>query len=260
MSEILQKVLPFAPWMEPASARLPGIRPVAMSDWLIRDEAFAGQMALRDRLIAERPAEVLALDVGARPAAAELLASVIRFLSDQPGYRRQGGRMLRPDGVEVLLDGAHPMAVLGRLCQEDLCLLETRGEEHVLTAAVLCFPASWTLSQKFMRPLTTIHVPVESYDESIARRVQRMFDAIRPGQVLMRANALRYFSADLHHPRKEGDPARHRGPSAPYLRSERQSLLHLPVTGAVVFSIHTYLLRFEDLTDEQKAAFAPHHG
>jgi len=30
--------------------------------------------------------------------------------------------------------------------------------------------------------------------------------------------------------------------SAPYLRSERQSILRLPDTGAVVFSIHTYVV------------------
>jgi hypothetical protein len=56
--------------------------------------------------------------------------------------------------------------------------MERRGDEHVLTAAVLCFPASWHLADKIGRPLTTIHVPVKVYDETLARRVQRLFDGV----------------------------------------------------------------------------------
>ncbi len=57
-------------------------------------------------------------------------------------------RVRRPDGVEVRLDSRFPLVTLGRLVQEDLCLMEKQGEESVLTGAILCFPASWTLGQK----------------------------------------------------------------------------------------------------------------
>lgn len=60
---ILQSHLPLAPWMDPRTARLPGVLPVEGADWLIRDDAFAAQMALRDHLIADRPQIVL----GQRP-------------------------------------------------------------------------------------------------------------------------------------------------------------------------------------------------
>lgn len=256
MEPILQTSLPFAPWMEPAAARLPGIRPVDPADWLVADEAFAGQMALRDRLIEERPGTVLALDPAALPAAEELVETVAAAVADRPGYRRSDDAITRPDGVTVALAGGHPMAVAGRLAQEDFCILERRGEEHVLTAAVLCFPASWTLAEKAGRPLLGIHAPVESYDADIARRVQRLFDAIRPGQVLMRANALLYADADLHQPRRAVDRRPRPAPGAPaFMRSERQCLVRLPRTGAVVFSIHTYVLRYEDLTVDQRAGW-----
>ena len=252
MDPILQTSLPFAPWMEPSAARLPGIRPVAPRDWLLADEAFAGPMALRDRLIAERAGAVLALDPSARPAAEELVEVVAAQVTATPGCRRSGA-ITRPDGVSVALDGDHPMAIAGRLAQEDFCVLERRGEEHVLTAAVLCFPASWTLAEKAGRPLLGIHEPVESYDADIARRVQRLFDAIRPGQVLMRANALLYADAELHQPRHAGARRPRLAAGAPaYMRSERQCLVRLPRTGAVVFSIHTFVLRYEDLTADQR--------
>ena len=170
MARILQTRIPYD---IAAQRRLPGIQPLALDDWLIRDEAFAGQMAYRDRLLAERRDAVLAMDESARAAADELLDMVLELV-----YPGAGAQVTRPDGVQVSIDRADPMGTLGRLVQEDLCILEKRGDEHVLTAAVLCFPASWTLGEKFMRPLTAIHVPVEEYDENIAARVQRLFDGV----------------------------------------------------------------------------------
>nr|MDA3888584.1 DUF3445 domain-containing protein [Allgaiera sp.] len=73
-----------------------------------------------------------------------------------------------------------------------------------------------------------------------------------------RQNALLYADAALHHPRSEAAPRERPVGEAPYLRSERQCLLRLPKTGAVVFSIHTYLLRTTDLTPEQAQALAEH--
>ena len=157
---ILQSRLPFAPWMDPRTARLPGILPVEGDDWLRVDEAFADQMAERDARIAATPGLVHALLPEAEPAAQELLDHVLAKLAQTAGYRITPDSVTRPDGVTVALDRAQPMLTAGRLVQEDLCLLDHDGHEHRLTAAILCFPASWTLGQKIGRPMTTIHVPV----------------------------------------------------------------------------------------------------
>lgn len=244
---ILQSRLPFAPWMDPRTARLPGILPVEGEDWLRVDDAFAAQMAERDRLFAEKPDLVVGMLESARPAAEELLETVLDHLRATPGYRVGEGRVTRPDGVTVALDPAQPMAVLARLVQEDLCLMERQGDEHVLTAAALCFPASWWLTEKLGRPLLGIHIPVPSYDDDVAKRVQRLFDAIRPGQMLWRANALVYRDPTLHQPRREADPRTDRRGGS-YVRSERQVLRRLPVSRAVVFSIHTWVVRIETLS------------
>ena len=44
--------------MDALAARLPGLQPVAEDDWLRVDDAYAGQMAYRDQLIASRRDEV----------------------------------------------------------------------------------------------------------------------------------------------------------------------------------------------------------
>ncbi|MAN99490.1 DUF3445 domain-containing protein [uncultured Roseovarius sp.] len=238
MTEILQTRLPYDPEGRPA---LPGISPLLMADWLQVDEAFSGQMAERARLLSEQRAEVVAITEGASPAAAELLQFVLDWLREYgQGYDISASRVQRPDGVVVPIDRADPMGTLGHLVQEDLCLMERRGDEHVLTAAVLCFPASWHLADKIGRPLTTIHVPVKAYDEALARRVQRLFDGVQVGRPLWRFNALRYASPTLHQPRSRVQPSA--DAEYPYLRSERQCVLRLPQTRACVFSIHTYVL------------------
>lgn len=242
MTVIAQTSIPYDPF---TPRPLPGIAPLDMSDWLQVDDAHAGQMALRDRLLATRCDAVLAMDDGARPAAGELLELVLAL-----AYPGAGERVTRPDGADRAIDRGDPMATLGRLVQEDLCILEKRGDEHVLTAAVLCFPASWSLEEKFQHPLTAIHDPVPDYHSGIAARVQRLFDGVQPDRPLWRFNALWYDEPDLHQPRRAADRRDRSQPAtAPWLRSERQCILRLPETRAVVFSIHTYLLARANLPD-----------
>ena len=232
--------------MDPSTARLPGVMPMQGDDWLHVDDAFAGQMAERDRLLASVPETVHALSEQGRPAAAELYETILARLTHDPEYHVGSRAARRPDGVAVTLDPDQPLLTLGRLVQEDLCLMQRVGDEHLLTGAVLCFPASWSLAEKIGRPLTGIHTPVPSYDADIARRVQRMFDAIRVDQPLWRMNALVYVDPTLHQPRREADPRTDRRGGG-YVRSERQCFIRLPETRAVVFSIHTYVVRIESL-------------
>lgn len=256
---ILQSRLPFLPWMDPRTARLPGILPVEGEAWLRVDDAYAAQMAERERLMAAVPEVVHALLPEGRPAAEELYATVLDRLTRMEGFRIGAASALRPDGLEVSLDPGQPLLTLGRLVQEDLCLMEQAGEEHRLTGGILCFPASWSLRQKIGRALVSIHRPVDSYDEGMARRVQRLFDAIRPGAALWRMNFLTYDDPALHQPRLEGQhrpcPQGHF-----YIRCERQCLLRLPQTRAVVFTIHTYVVPADTLTAEELAALKAAQG
>lgn len=222
--------------------RLPGIQPLDPAEWLRVDEAFAGQMAERRRLMDTRRSAVLALDPEAEPAARELLEVVLAALPE--GFTVTGTLVRCPDGATIPVDQRDPLGTLGRIVQEDLCLMEKRGDQHVLTGAVLCFPASWQLDEKFLRPMTAIHDPVDSYNDSLARRVQRLFDGVREGRPLWRCNAFPYAEPDLHQPRLATEPRAKVDPaSAPFWRSERQCLVRLPKTAAVAFSIHTYVVR-----------------
>jgi len=255
---ILQDRLVDAPWMSAPMRRLPGIQPLRPGDWLRVDSAYGAQLSEKARLLETRPTDVLVLSDGAHAAAEELLDRVLSELDAIAGFVRSAETVTRPDGVVVRPDPARPLATLSRLVQEDFCILQKQGDEHVLTGALLCFPASWTLAEKIGRPLIAIHEPVASYDADIARRVQRLFDAIRPDQPLWRANALFYDDPTLYQPRREAATRSDPGSGAPYIRSERQCLLRLPETQAVVFSIHTTQVARERLTGAQVEGLTSH--
>lgn len=253
---ILQKHFVDPIWTWPNGSRLPGVGPVAADDWLRVDDAFAGQMALRDRLIADESDRVIALLPKARDAALEVLDLALARLPGIGPYKVAPDRVTRPDGLVVDIDYAAPMATLGRLVQEDICLLEEDTGGHVLTGAVLCFPAHWTLAEKLGRPMTQIHDPVPEYQSDMAKRVQRMLTALRPGTTLRRGNCLAYEDFALFQPRLEAARYTPPGPDAAFVRTERQCLFKLPASGAVVFSIHTCVLDRQHLSaqDEQNVA------
>ncbi len=237
---------------------MPGTQPLDPADWLRVDEAFAGQMAIRDRLIADSPELVHGLTPQAEKAAAELYDKVLEEEAPRLGYRVVPGGILRPDGVTVRPDASRPLLTLGRLFQNDFCLMQEDGAgEHLLSAAILCFPAGWRLAEKLGRPMMRIHQPVTQYDADIGRRVQRLLDGLQPGRPIWRANA-HHSRAPLFNPLPEDHGKDMDEGEMPWIRSERQCLLRLPQSRAVVFSIHTWRVALSDLTPEQAAGLAEH--
>lgn len=254
---ILHSSLPNPPWIDPKRWKLPGVHPLPLEDWLIRDEVFAEQMALRDELIASRWDQVHALLPAARAAAEECYDLVLDALRSDNGYRWTSRSVTRPDGVTVPLNRDAPLLTLGRLTQSDLCLLADGPDGHVLTGAILCFPAYWTLAEKIGRAMPRIHKPVPEYDENVGRRVQRLFDAVRPGQLLCRSNANLHATPDLFTPKPEDMPEHRVAPDkAGFVRSERQVIRKLPETGSTVFSIHTYMVPIGHLDPKARASLS----
>ncbi len=216
---------------------LPGTRPVSVDDWLMRDDAFDQQLAFRAWLIEQHRSGVIAQMSGAQAAAIELLDMVVDQVEGEPWAQCSGAGQAGPDHHD-------PLAALGHLVQEDFCILQRQGAQHVLTAALLCFPSSWSLSEKIGRPLTGIHEPVDSYSPRMGARVQRMFDAVRPGTVLCRTNLLHYVDPCLHHPRTQANQRKVTPDTTPdFVRVERQTIRKLPKTRAVVFGIHSFVVR-----------------
>ncbi len=253
---ILQSHLIDPPWTLPNGLRLPGTSPIGAADWWRVDDVYEQQMRLRDTLVQARPDSVHALKFSAVAAAQEALEIFLNELQLNKSFHVTPTHVTRPDNIKVAIDTAQPLKTLGRLFQEDFCILEKQGDEHVLTAAILCFPASWSLGEKFGKPLSGIHAPVDEYDENVTKRVQRLFNAIRVGQPIIRANCLPYHDFALYQPRRENERRIRPDGAADYTRVERQCLFRLPDSKAVVFSIHTSVVRTSQMSVFERKALS----
>lgn len=253
MPDICQKTLPIKPWMQTKTNRLPGLNPIAPGEWLLRDEVFAAQMAYRTTLLAHKRDAVFRATDESHAAQHELLETVLSELDND--YQIAANTVTRPDGVTIALDLAKPLLTIAHLVQEDFLLLQKSGDEHVLTAGVLCFPASWSLAEKFENGLLDIHNPVAEYDANMAKRVQRVFDVMRPETPMWRANYLLYVDADLFQPTRDPRNDVIKNPEDCFVRVERQTLRKLPKTNAVAFSVHTFVVPFATLSKDEAATF-----
>ena len=175
-----------------AARSLPGMQPLRGVDWITVDEAYSAQLAEKARLLAADQDAVLRILPAAREPVQELLNEVLELLRNRADFEVCDQDVICPDKSRAELNFEVPLQTLSKLIQEDICILQKVGDEHVLTAALLCFPASWTLSEKIGKPLIAIHRPVPEYDTNIAKRVQRLFDGVRVSQPMWRANLLNY--------------------------------------------------------------------
>ena len=236
---------------------LPGLNPMQASDWVTGGPDYPAQMDERERLLQEHPDDILAMLPEGRDAAIELYHAMAANLATRREWQTTLNKITRPDGREVLLDEIAPLETLCRLVAEDLCIMVKTGEEdeYRLTAAVLCFPGHWRLSEKLGHPMSHIHGPVPHYDQSIAKRVNRVFDALRPETPLFRINWAVVTRPDLFTPWPAKDRVKTSETTLPiYLRIERQSFVRLPKTQAIVFGIRTSIAPLEALTASEAQA------
>jgi hypothetical protein len=140
------------------------------------------------------------------------------------------------------------------LVQEDLVLMRRGQAGWRLAAASLCFPSSWTLAEKFGKPLQDIHEPVPGFGAGTrtAELIERIFDRLSADRPVERRNWSIQAGDALHQPlshdgrsaRAAGTRSRFPGGDAAahaFIRVERQTLRKLPVSGDILFTIRIHL-------------------
>jgi hypothetical protein len=227
-----------------------GLNALDPADWLWVDHRFTAETTARAALIAERPDEVHAMLPGAKPAAEELLAAVRdHFARHHPDVSPTAGGVDEP-----------PLVALGRMAQEDFCLMQRRPDgQYALTAAILCFPSHWHLREKLGRPMAEIHAPVPGFNARLGGPADRFFANLQVERPVWRANWTLVESPDLFHPQPREtitDLSSDNAGQLLWLRVERQTLRRLPESKAVVFTIRTLIEPLADIAREPAVAQA----
>lgn len=170
-----------------------------------------------------------------------------------------------PAACAGLGDAGRTLDELALRVQEDLAVLQIdeRGGNRMAYLHV-CMPSGWPPEEKIGRPFDQVHAPVPHIEPISARQ-----DAIARLMVNATRGAVRFAwtvttdAALNHHPRREHDPA-NPGPSPlpdhppgePLLRVERQVIWGFPEHAAALFTIRTYLYRFNGLDATTRSALA----
>ena len=227
-----------------------GLRTLEPGTWIDADGHRDADLALKDRLLGERHDEVVALapdpDGAAFGACEELVDSIGSELGRRP----------------LPATGVHPVERAGRLTQEDWCVhLADADGRWRLVAACVCFPTRWVLGHKIGRTVREIHAPVAFYDEQLADPVDAFFDRLRPGveHGVWRLNWNLTDDPTLFQPVAHGrrdlraDITAQNAGELLWLRVERQTLVKLERSGAVVFGIRVHEDPLGDLASDSDA-------
>lgn len=229
-----------------------GLKPLDLAEWIEVDALLPDFLCEKERVGRAHPEQVFVAEAGTEAAQAEVLALLADHLPRRfpDVYRREGNTIaIISAGRRVALDasGLAPLRIAASLVQEDLALLGRGEAGWRLVAASLSFPSSWSLSEKFGRPMHEIHAPVPGFGEGTrnAQLIERMFDHLRPDMPVFRWNWSLYGDDRLFHPESADPTARRFGPGERaehvFLRVERQTLRRLPESGGILFSIRIHV-------------------
>lgn len=234
-----------------------GLKPLDLDRWIEVDGHLIDYLAEKRRLYAEIPDKVFVEEDGTRDAQREVRDLIeAHLLTAFPEiYRRTsvGMEVIGAEGNKADVFSNAPLVAASLLVQEDLILMRRDDSGWRLAAGSLCFPSSWSLLEKFGRPLQEIHAPVPGFGPGTrpAELINRMFDGLQ-GQAVERFNWSIQADDALYHPLSNVeriDRATNRPSRFPdgdvnahaFIRVERQTLRKLPVSRDILFTIRIHL-------------------
>ena len=218
-----------------------GVRKLGDRPWLFTDKDTSRELALKAELSNDPKKEVFLAQSGAEDASLNVLSLI----------KETGIKLINPNNQ-------HPLERAGLSVQEDLCLVHRTSDGWILEAASLSFPSLWKLSEKIGRNMAAVHGPVDDYPEFLEKKVSGFFDRLGQDPV-WRRNWFIHSDNTLHQPdrSKEDEPiitSNSIGEEL-FIRSERQTLRALGVSGWILFTIRVQQTPLNDLINERREDF-----
>jgi hypothetical protein len=164
----------------------------------------------------------------------------------------------------VALNAPHERGLqLGEIWEPDFLLLRPDAAGRFrLVGGCVCFPSSWSLTEKIGQPMEFIHGPVPGLNAQLGRSIEAFLAKFTPGAAWLRHNWGLSRSPQLNQhpsrplPRLDGSVAL----AEVWLRVERQALVALPASGGVLFgiriSMHSLVEVKKDATVAERLACA----
>lgn len=228
---------------KPAKPFAIGLKPLSDLNFLQIDHEFLSERQQKVELYNSIHDEVCVAEEDTLGAQREVEDLILRCLKTYHGGLYEFG----DDGAKCLQTGTifphnpeMPLSSIGLIIPEDLVLMRRDATGWRLVGASLCFPASWSLKDKFSKPLERVHAPVPLSDQ-MSQRIRRIFDHINPDIPVWRTNWSLSSDRRLRQELREsehGDRRKKIGPDVLF-RTELQTLHKLPESGDILFTIST---------------------
>lgn len=242
--------VPYADGTKPFSI---GLKPFDLAEWIEPDRFLIGQLRLKRALIADPAEDTFVAEPGTEESQEEVLAALVAHLPVHlpQHYRRDGQAMVvtgaEDEALSVPVDGPDPALLrAAHLVQEDLVVMRNGPDGPRLVAGAVCFPASWSIREKFGEPLSTIHRRVPGLAGTMSERIDRIFRNLHPDRPVTRLNWSIYADTNLRHAIVKAaahyhDQRTRVPPEDLAIRVERQTFRKMPGSGDVLFTIKTYV-------------------
>lgn len=230
---------PHAPFRAGAPRFTPALSPIDPSRWLTPDSER--HVLTWKQTLLDEPAAVFR----AEPGAAE---------STREAADRVGQALHLPCGGDLV--------AASRGLSDDLVVMGANGAGRwICQALTLTAPTFFAIDDVIGRDLTALHAPTP-HGAALAGRIARVFDGVRPGLVLERFNWTLQAGPERFTP--DAGFLRERALKTPdsealsvlHLRVERQTIVKLARTGAVLFAIRVCLDPLSQLERDDRRALA----
>ena len=233
------------------------------------DEHYLSEMAERGIVLEENPKRCLTMphmDLACWDLIERAMVSLSEdyptwFVLTRDGdHWRWQNKLLHIDDEFVFGDSRTlplpPMEYIGRQLQGDLALLDQRDGDLFLDAGIVTCPADWSLAFDMGMSFKEWHGPVPlAHEMGVFDRALKYLTAIPVGRPVRRLNWTLTVNARMDtspetYPNWGTDRASINKDNIGeklHLRVELQVLDRMPRSNALLFSIRTYLISFEDL-------------
>ncbi|RDJ08887.1 heme-dependent oxidative N-demethylase family protein [Rhizobium grahamii] len=216
-----------------------GLMPLDLARWIEPDGDWGRYIGEKRRLLEAHRDEIFMAEGGTEGTQQEAYDLLRAHLAERhPG--------LSDDTANAADTNAPPLLRAGLLVQDDLVIMRRKEDGWHLVAGFVAFPSSWSLQEKFGRPMQAIHADVPGFGEGTrnAALITRIFDNLQVLQPVERLNWSVNITDDLFLP-----VSKHRRPPSAepftladrFARVERQTLRKLPRSGDILFTIRIYV-------------------
>jgi hypothetical protein len=254
--------LTYTPYDGSAKPFTIGLAPLDSARWIEPDADLGRYLDEKRRLLRDYRDDIFVSEAGSENAQQECLDLLAAYLCDQhPAIYRRKGDVVSAAGhsVDLADTSVPPLLKAGSLISDDLVIMRRKADGWHLVAGHVAFPSSWSLQEKFGRPMQSIHADVPGFGEGTrnATLITRIFDNLQVPQPVERMNWSVNTTNELSVPTSKH--RRPQGTTAPTLetrfaRVERQTLRKLPVSGDILFTIRVYVDPIAAIANHPKAS------